>query len=422
MAHLPYLTSRLAGISGRIKDRPEDFLVEELPLYQACGEGTHVYFRVVKTGIPTPAAVDRIARYMGVRPHDIGVAGLKDAQAVATQMMSLEHADEVKLAAYHDAQMRVVWTGRHGNKLRPGHLAGNRFAIRIRGVGAEHLAQAQAILDVLIRRGVPNFFGPQRFGARGETGRLGEAMIRGDLDEFFAIFLGRSMPTDPSDCRAARDAFDAGFLSRALDRWPRHYYNERKALAALKRRGRPGAAMAVVDKRMKRLYVSAFQSEIFNEVLTRRLEDIDCVQAGDLAQKSDSGGVFPVPDPAVEQPRAERFEISPTGPIVGYRGNIAEGHPGEIERAVLAEHKVNLDDFRRVGTLKVKGGRRALRFKIDFPALTAGNDQRGEFLTLAFTAPPGCYATVVLGEITKTEPGGQDSGDSPEDPDGTGTQ
>ena len=244
-------------------------------------------------------------------------------------------------------------------------------------------------------------------------------MIRGDLEEFFAVFLGRSMPTDPPDCRAARDAFDAGFLTRALDRWPRHYYNERKALAALKRRGRPGAAMSAVDKRMKRLYVSAFQSEIFNEVLVRRLDDIDRVQTGDLAQKTDSGGVFLVTDAAIEQPRAERFEISPTGPIVGYRGNLAEGRPGEIERAVLAEHKVNPDDFRRVGTLKVKGGRRALRFKTDSPALSAGADQRGEFLTLAFTAPPGCYATIILREITKTEPVVEDSGDSPSDPEDT---
>jgi tRNA pseudouridine13 synthase len=344
---------------------------------------------------------------MGVCTGQIGVAGLKDAQAVATQMMSLEHADESRLAAYRDGQMQVTWTGRHTNKLRPGHLAGNQFAIRIRGVGAARLPAARAILDVLVRRGVPNYFGHQRFGARGETARLGEALVRGDLQEFIAIFLGRSMADDPPDCRAARDAFDAGFLARAIERWPRHYRNERRALAAMKRRGKPGLAIAAIDKRMRRLYVSAFQSEIFNGVLSRRIDGIDRVLAGDLAQKTDTGGVFRVEDAQLEQPRAERFEISPTGPIIGYRGTLAEGKPGEIERAVLARHGVRQDDFRRVGSLKVKGGRRALRFKLDSPALAAGADRRGDFLELVFTAPSGCYATVVLREIMKTESGTQ---------------
>jgi tRNA pseudouridine13 synthase len=403
MSTLPYLTSALEGVGGRIKECPEDFLVEELPLYQPSGQGTHVYFRIVKTGISTPAAIDRIARHMGVSAGEIGLAGLKDAQAVATQMMSLEHADEARLAAYRDAQMRVVWTGRHGNKLRPGHLAGNHFTVKVRGVGGDRLPAAQSILEVLMRRGVPNYFGRQRFGARGDTARLGEALVRGDLGEFIAVFLGRSRSDDPPDCRAARDAFDAGFLARALDRWPRHYHNERRALAALKRSGKQGLAIAAVDKRMRRLYVSAFQSEIFNEVLAGRLGEIDRASAGDLAQKTDTGGVFLVQDVTTDQPRAERFEISPTGPIVGYRGNLAEGPPGEIERAILARHNINLDDFRRVGTLKVKGGRRTLRFRIDSPTLAAGSDQRGEFLELAFTAPSGCYATVVLREIMKAD-------------------
>ncbi|MCJ7543378.1 MAG: tRNA pseudouridine(13) synthase TruD, partial [Phycisphaerae bacterium] len=112
---------------------------------------------------------------------------------------------------------------------------------------------------------------------------------------------------------------------------------------------------------------------------------------------------FTVTDPAAEQPRCQRFEISPTGPIVGYRGNLAEGQMGEIEREVLAAAEVNPNDFRRVGALKVKGGRRALRFALGAPTLTAGRDEAREFLELTFTAPSGCYATVVLREVMKTD-------------------
>ena len=398
---LPYLTGDLPGIGGAIKQRWEDFRVDELPLYEACGEGTHVYFRVVKSGVPTPVAVERIARYMNVRASDIGVAGLKDAQAVTSQLMSIEHADAARLAAYRDSQVRVVWTGRHGNKLRPGLLAGNRFAIRIRGVGQRELARAQAILDVLVRRGVPNFFGEQRFGSRQDTGDLGRALVRNELDEFIAMYLGRAMPDDPPDCKAARDAFDGGYMDRAIQCWPRHYSNERKALAAYKKKRRPGAALAAIDKRMKRFYVSALQSEIFNDVLTRRLDTLDRVLAGDLAQKTDSNGFFAVEDPAVEQPRVDAFEISPTGPIVGYRSMLATLEPGRIEAEAIATSGVSQEDFRHVGSLSAKGSRRALRFALIAPQLAAGSDEHGPYIEVTFTAPSGCYATVALREIMK---------------------
>jgi len=400
----PYLTADMPGIGGRIKERLEDFRVEELALYEACGEGAHVYFRVVKSGVPTPVAVDRIARHMGVRPREIGVAGLKDARAITTQMMSLEHADAERLAAFTDKQVRIVWTGRHTNKLRPGHLAGNRFAIRIRGVGAGHLDAAQGILNVLVRRGVPSYFGPQRFGARFDTAALGQAMVTGDPDEFIAIFLGRASPDDPPDCKAARDAFDTGFHNRALRCWPRHYANERRALAAYKKKLDPAAALRAIDKRMRRLYVSAFQSAIFNDVLACRLATIDRVLVGDLARKGQTGGIFTVEDAEAEQPRADAFEISPTGPMVGYRSSLASGEPGRIERQMMAAHEVTQEDFRHVGPLKVKGTRRALRFALQAPVLSAGSDAHGQYVELAFTAPSGCYATAVLREIMKTDP------------------
>ncbi|MCP4375198.1 MAG: tRNA pseudouridine(13) synthase TruD, partial [bacterium] len=164
--NLPYLTAELPGTGGLIKQNTSDFCVEEIPLYPAAGEGTHIYFTVRKRGIPTPAAVARIAKYMQVQPSEIGVAGLKDAQAVTTQQMSLEHADPKKLAAFRDRQIEVLSTARHGNKLRPGHLEANRFTIKLRDTARDALERAQAILEVLLQRGIPNYFGPQRFGLR----------------------------------------------------------------------------------------------------------------------------------------------------------------------------------------------------------------------------------------------------------------
>lgn len=398
----PYLTADLPGIGGRVKRCVEDFRVDEIPLYAACGEGTHVYVQIRKAGIPTPVAVERIARYMNTRPSEIGVAGLKDAQAVATQWLSLEHADPDALAGYRDGQMQVLAVTRHTNKLRPGHLEGNRFAIRIRNVGPSALPAAKAVLETLTRRGVANYFGRQRFGMRMDTHLLGAALVRDDLDEFLALQLGRPDPDDPPDCRAAREAFDAGDLDGALQRWPRHYGNERRALSAFKRRHKATAAVAAVDKRMRRLFVSACQSAIFNDVVAARIDTIDRVFVGDLAKKTDTGGVFSVEDVEVDQPRTDALEISPTGPIVGTRCDMAEGRPGEIERRAIDASGLTLDLFTKVGRLKLKGARRPLRFLLGDPSATAGRDDRGEFIELRFTAPSGCYATVAVREIVKT--------------------
>jgi tRNA pseudouridine13 synthase len=400
----PYLTAELPGVGGRIKDRPDDFHVDELPLYELCGGGTHLYFRVTKRGLPTSEAVRRIARHLGVRPHDIGYAGNKDAQAVTTQRMSVEHVAPEKLAGFGDERVQAERIGLHTNKLRAGHLAGNRFAIRIRGVGADAEPAARAVLDVLIARGVPNYFGPQRFGSRGETGALGEALVRNDLQRFVSLLLGSPGEQDGPDVRAAREAFEAGDLETARRRWPSSFVNERKALAAYAKRGQPQAAVGALDKRRKRLFVSAFQSELFKAVLARRRDSLDRVFDGDLAEKHDSGAVFRVTDAAAEQPRAGRFEISPTGPVPGYRCELAEGKGGQIERAVLGERCVELESLRKVGSLRLKGTRRALRFRPGEPELSAGTDEHGEYLEVCFSAPSGSYATCALREIMKDDP------------------
>jgi tRNA pseudouridine13 synthase len=399
---LPYLTADLPGIGGLVKQRVEDFRVEELPLRRPEGRGRHTCFRVTKRGLSTPAAVDRIARFLGVRPGEIGFAGLKDAQAVTSQWMSLEHDDLRRLERFRDKQVRIGDICWIGQKLRVGQLDGNSFIVRIRRVGKSQLAAAARIMDVLVRRGVPNYFGAQRFGVRDDNAMLGEALLRGRLDEFLGIYLGRPREGDSADIFAARSAFEQGRHEQALRLWPRQLDHERRVLAGFLRRRRPEDAMAVIDKRLTRLYISAFQSAIFNEVLARRIEKIDQVLKGDLAERADSGELFLVHDPAAPKDAVRDFRISPTGPLVGYDGPMAQGRPGEIEQDVLKRHGVSLEMFRDDEPLKVVGSRRPLRFRPADTALRAGSDRHGPFIELAFTAPPGCYATVLLEEICKS--------------------
>ena len=94
---LPYVTRDLPGVGGAIKRYDEDFIVEELPRYEASGEGTHIYFQIEKRGLTTPAAIRLIAEALGRRPQEIGYAGLKDAHSVTRQMLSIEHINPAKV-------------------------------------------------------------------------------------------------------------------------------------------------------------------------------------------------------------------------------------------------------------------------------------------------------------------------------------
>ena len=177
---LPTLTSSLAGVGGTVRYTPEDFLVEEIPLYEPCGEGQHVYVRFEKRGMATHRLLDNISRQLHVSPRTIGYAGMKDAHAVTRQTISIDGIDPSQVEKLNIPGATVLSVSRHRNKLKLGHLAGNRFKIRIRNVDREAQVAAQTILEILQQRGVPNYFGEQRFGIRNNTHRLGLALLKGD--------------------------------------------------------------------------------------------------------------------------------------------------------------------------------------------------------------------------------------------------
>src|SRR6266850_4069105 len=176
---VPLVTPELPGIGGLVRVSEDDFRVEELPLYQPSGEGEHAYLEVEKRGRNTADVARELAAALGASERDVGYAGLKDKRAVAVQRFSVplppREAGEAALrraAELRGEGFRVREARRHLNKLKPGHLRGNRFTIVIRGfapAGPEALARAEAICAALRSRGAPNLFGPQRFGKRGDN-------------------------------------------------------------------------------------------------------------------------------------------------------------------------------------------------------------------------------------------------------------
>jgi tRNA pseudouridine13 synthase len=404
---LPFLTNDFAGLGGVIKMRDEDFFVEEIPLYPASGEGTHIYVLIEKRGIPTMAALSQIAKLLHIRRQDIGFAGQKDAHAVARQWISIEHIAPEQITSLKINGVKILRFERHSNKIKLGHLAGNRFVIRLRQIKVPLRQAAQwaaQIMDILARRGVPNYFGPQRFGNRNDSQLLGRAVVKGNLEEFVDMFLGRPEQGESAAVMAARRWYEQGNYKKAHDAWPYVFNDHRRALRALiSSGGNKKKAYNVVDKRLKGFLISAYQSDIFNQVLAARMPLIDKMLTGDMAYKHNNEACFHVTDAQAEQPRCDAFEISPTGPIFGFRMTELTGPAGEIENPLLEQNKLQTRDLRQMAYYNAKGQRRPLRFQPRDINVQQGTDDLGQYLELAFELDSGCYATTLLREITKTD-------------------
>jgi tRNA pseudouridine13 synthase len=392
-----YLTADLPGTGGVIRAVPEDFIVEEIPLYGPTGEGQHTLFAIEKRELTTLQAIQQLARALKVPPRLIASAGLKDAHAITRQVLSVEGVDPAIVRAVELPRVRVLWAERHRNRLKIGHLKGNRFIIRIREPGPHALLRARRILEVLARRGVPNGFGYQRFGVRRCGHLLGRALVRCDLEGFFHFLLGLPLPDEPEEVQRARRLFDAGDWRGAWEAWPYRSGDEANLLAALAKRADLKAAYRGISPALRRLYAAAYQSYLFNRLLALRLPSLDRLEPGDLAIKHANGAFFLVEDAAAEQPRADALEISPSGPLYGPKVRLAQGAPGERERELLAAEGLSLEDWRVPG-LRLEGGRRPLR--VPLTEVDADYDQG---LVLRFTLPAGAYATNVLREVLKVD-------------------
>ncbi|WP_295818111.1 tRNA pseudouridine(13) synthase TruD [uncultured Deinococcus sp.] len=289
------------GTGGGLRRDPEDFVVQEVPLYPLAGEGDYVFVEIRKTGHTTAHVVRMLAAQLGLREQEIGVAGLKDRHAVTTQWLSLPAKAEKRLGALALDGVETVQVTRHTNKLAMGHLRGNRFVIRVRGAAGQG-RHAREVLAVLEAQGVPNYFGPQRFGLGGVNAEEGLRVLRGE--------------------------------------------------SRLK------------DPRVRRFLTSSVQSMLFNRYLSLRLERglYATLLRGDMAKKHDTGGVFQVEDAAAESLRAGRGELSATGTLFGRKVRPLAFDAGELEAEALAAFGLSPQAFasrrgdRRLTRVFLEGG------------------------------------------------------------------
>ncbi len=304
----PYALGKPA-VSGQLRFHPDDFQVEELPAVEPSGEGSHLWLWVEKTGANTDWVAGQLARAAGCSPRDAGFAGMKDRHAVTRQWFSLPWAENwaatdtgcpAELDAAEIEGVRILHSSRHEKKLRRGVLRGNRFRIRLRELQGD-MDSLEPRLSQIVSLGVPNYFGPQRFG------------------------------------------FGGANVERAV-----HWLQQGGRLPRAKRS----------------IYLSALRSFLFNQVLAERVKEgnWNSLLTGELAMLDGTHSIF-LCDPLDEilQQRCQDFDLHPTGPMPGRGGMGNHDAALALEQAVLAPYTECIDSLAGFG---VDAERRSLRLRV----------------------------------------------------------
>jgi len=322
-----------------------DFDVEEIPAYLPDGNGDHLYLWIEKTDVAAGELLTRLARQLGVASRDIGVAGQKDRRAVTRQMVSVPRTCEALLARFSDAQIRILSVSAHGNKLRTGHLTGNRFRIVLRspdGVAftADQASAVSERLRVLSRDGFPNVFGPQRFGHGGRTAIDGIAFVKGEITA-------------------------------------RHWKHQQRRF-------------------MTKMVASAAQSAVFNMCLSERIDDgtLTLPLAGDVV--CSRSGIRPFL--FEERGETPADNLVPMGPLPGPKMMSATGTVLAAETQVLQQLNLNEDDFRR-HTKLTPGARRRY---VEYASHASAELLPDGAICVRFALSSGTFATTVIAEIAET--------------------
>jgi tRNA pseudouridine13 synthase len=341
----PRETEDLPDLGGIIRARPEDFVVEEIPAYDSDGRPGHLLLDLRKRLLTTEEAVRELAHQLKVPRAEIGLAGLKDRDAVTRQRVSVPDRAGPALASFTHPGIELGPAEPHSHKLRRGHLRGNRFVLVVRGFELElelAEARARAKLERLTTGGLRNYYGGQRFGKDGRNVAPGLAALAGK-----------------------------------------------------------GPRRAKAD-----LVVSAGQSALFNLYLAERARRglLDRVLVGDILQKRETGGMFESSDAVADQARLDAGELVVTGPMFGSktRSPSPETPAAALEQAILAHARLTPAKLARLGR-KVPGARRQLRVWPEQVGLTLAPEcpepRLSPGLELSFILPPGSYATVLIREL-----------------------
>lgn len=409
-------------MGGVIRQEIEDFCVEELTNRVESTNGNYLIVELTKKNWEVHHLIRDLSSILRVSQKRFGWAGTKDKRAITKQKISIWDIGEEDLARVRLRDVELKLVGRSNKKISLGDLWGNRFKITVRAISLtveETLSRIKAINQEL-GKGVPNFFGVQRFGEnRPVTHVVGEAIQRGDFRDAALTYIARPFPGEPEEIKKARQFVrDSNDFKEGLKIYPINLQFERAMMNHLISHPEdyPGSFM-VLSPNLQKMFMHAYQSYIFNKILSRRIESglsINEAYDGDIVCFKNEMGL---PDTSRLQKVTKenldginnlinRGRAFVTAPLVGYDTGFANGTPGEIERAVVSGMKVDLQGFRvpLMPELGSKGLRREIILQLH-PEFSVAEDELNAGMTkliLEFSLQKGSYATIVLREYMKS--------------------
>jgi len=394
LSGLSYISKR-DGIGGRIKTVPDEFAVEEIltdrtvleadkPIERDDSCGDFTWFAVQKKHWTTEGAIRRIAKALHVGPRRFSYAGTKDKDSVSTQLISVFQVDKERILALCLKDIKILGAWRCDHKLKLGELLGNRFRIIVREATEDAEESVREIYEEL-GGAFPNYFGEQRFGTiRCNTHKIGEHIVRGRYNLAAKVFLSDFEGEDNVEAANARRTLrETGNYGRALKEFPRHLRLERSMLAHLERHPKDYVnALRKLPRGIQLLFIHAFQSFLFNILLSERIREGRVVaEFGEYY----CGEKLGFPDLRERKGQETRWIV---GRIIGY-----DMQANERESTLLERLDLKLSDFKIKGIpeLSSKGTHRLL--------LSPLKEFSFKEDTFRFMLPAGSYATVALREF-----------------------
>ncbi len=413
---LEFYATGAPGVAGRLKVTPEEFRVTEVSSYPLPdAAGLFVVLRIVSRDWEQHELASAVARRLGLPPHSVQWSGTKDRRAVAERLFSYRGALPAHDLGLRDVTLIEAYRSRDGLVL--GHHYGNVFNVTVGELDrppAEALAPFRAVeTELRSGGGVPNFFGPQRFGeVRPITHEVGRWVVRGDIARAVdAYLIDRPEDGIPGGGDDARRAYgEHRDPARALREFPREYRFERSLLEHLARGHPPDRAFRALSRDLRTLFIHAFQALIFNRWLDARHRaglPLEIPEDGDRIVRLARDGTIRGPDsvPVSSDNLTECRELVArgralvAGPLVGFETPPSSGTPGEHLEQILREEGVDRAMFRLPAAPEVasRGAWRPLL--VPTPPLAIAATETG--VRFRFALPKGAYATVLLREFLK---------------------
>ena len=405
-----YYASSTPGIGGRLRSSPDDFIVEEMPLpHREADGGPYLICRLRKTNWELQRAVREIAKQLGISHRRIAWAGTKDKNAVTTQFISIYDLAPEAVGQVHLRDISLEVVGRSHQPLALGGLAGNRFEITIRDcIGEDLSARVQEVTETAAT-GIPNYYGLQRFGVvRPITHIVGGEILKGDYEAAVVAYIGRTFPLETEAAQEARTHFAETRDARAaLAALPvQMTYERAMANHLIANPGDYAGALRALPPKLLSLLVSAFQSYLFNRALSRRIDagmTLTEPEAGDrLLFQDGREDIVTARNMKAAEVHIRRGRCRIALFIPGSGAVTAHGRMDEIMQELMQEAGIDAGDFERASRfvdMRFDGVSRPITLSTDVQA-----EVMDESVRLAFTLPPGHYATTVCREYMKADP------------------